>query len=55
MRLTLMGWILVIMIFLKLIGILSWSWGITLFPLWVIITLAAFQTLADKVEQRKTK
>lgn len=55
MRLTLIGWILVIMIFLKLIGILPWSWGITLFPLWVIIALAALQALADKTERRKRK
>lgn len=53
MRLTLMGWILVIMIFLKLIGILPWGWGITLFPLWVMLTLATFQTLVDKTERRR--
>ncbi|WP_206459367.1 hypothetical protein [Anaerovorax sp. IOR16] len=47
---TLLGWLLVTFIFLKLIGIVTWSWGIVLFPLWVAFCKAMLETIAAKLK-----
>lgn len=50
---TLLGWVLAISIFLKLIGVVPWGWVMTLFPLWVAIVIGTWNYIIDeKVERR---
>lgn len=46
---TLLGWWMVIFIFLKIIGVITWNWGITLFPLWVAVAIGILKTLLRKI------
>ena len=47
MKISLIGWILIAFIFLKIIGIFPWGWGIALFPLWVVLALAMLKVIVD--------
>jgi len=35
MKIQFMGWLAILFVLLKLVGVVSWGWGYVLIPLWI--------------------
>jgi hypothetical protein len=50
-RINFMGWLAILFVGIKLAGVISWSWPITLIPLWIGLTGCAIAALGRQLRE----